>query len=72
VKGVVLMVSKGEKTADEKEYLIEKGFDRKTWMFYIMGYLISAGFKIPRVYVKSFKHAFPEVPDELIEQIVKE
>jgi hypothetical protein len=41
-------------------------------MFYIMGYLISAGFKIPRVYVKSFKHAFPEVPDDLIEQIVKE
>jgi hypothetical protein len=41
-------------------------------MFYIMGYLISAGFKIPKAYAKSFKRAFPEVPDSIIELIVEE
>jgi hypothetical protein len=49
---------------------IEEHWTRETWLGYIMGYLTSKGFKIPKVYVKSFKKAFPEVPDELIDLII--
>jgi hypothetical protein len=52
---------------------IEKYWTRETWLFYIMGFLVSAGFKIPRVYAESFRKAFPELPSELVDLItVKE
>ena len=48
---------------------VEKYWDRKTWLHYIMGYLTVKGFKIRKVYVESFKKAFPEVPSELLNLI---
>ena len=48
---------------------IEKHWNRKTWLHYIMGYLTSKDFKISKVYVESFKKAFPEIPSKLVDLI---
>jgi hypothetical protein len=48
---------------------VEKYWTRETWLFYIMGVLTARGFKIPKVYVESFRKAFPEVPAELVDSI---
>jgi transposase-like protein len=48
---------------------IEKYWDRETWLHYIMGFLTAKGFKIRKVYVESFKKAFPEIPNELVDMV---
>ena len=55
----------------EKSEAIDKHWNRKIWLHYLMGYLTSKGFRLTRDYVKSFKKAFPEIPDDLIELIVE-
>jgi hypothetical protein len=48
---------------------VEKHWTRETWLHYIMGYLTAKGFRIRKAYAESFKKAFPEIPDKLVELI---
>ena len=46
--------------------------DRKEWLCYMLGYMVSKGWRIPKEDVENFRLAFPEIPEELIEKSTEE
>lgn len=46
--------------------------NREMWIAYMLGYMISKGWRISKEDAKDFKRAFPEVSDELIGLAIKD
>lgn len=44
---------------------------RESWLSYMLGYMTSKGWRISREDASSFKEAFPEVPEHLVELVVE-
>jgi len=45
--------------------------DRMEWLCYMIGYMTSKGWKLPKEDANSFKVAFPEVPQEYIDIVTE-
>jgi len=45
-----------------------KEMDRAEWLCYMLGYMVSKGWAIPKDDIDSFKKSFPEIPEDLIEK----
>jgi len=45
---------------------------RRKWLVYMIGYMTSKGWELPREALDDFKNAFPEIPQEFIDIVLEE